>query len=242
MVLRLRARAHGTFVACSCGYCNGHLCATCRSRTPAFQPHGSGCCRANSWWKTRPFLEDMQSLTAASWLRNRLGVRFSFLEDPMVEGMLAARSSKGMAAKIKQEAIKEGKILAQKEEAGQGCQSSYWPPGRPPNAEGRPAEARCATAHRGAGESHRRADQADVSTGGRSLHVEARKELYGEFLNRSQASTTAARAHGDDSQGRAQGRRVGSWSSSSATHGITVQTSTRYWHSRTSSTKGCFLK
>ncbi|CAK9107120.1 unnamed protein product [Durusdinium trenchii] len=52
------------------------------------------------------------NLKEAMWLRDRLGWQTSFVEDPMLQGMLAARSSKGVANKIRQEAVAEAKALA----------------------------------------------------------------------------------------------------------------------------------
>lgn len=63
--------------------------------------------------------QTLQSFTAANlkecmWLRDRLGWQTSFVEDPMLQGMLAARSSKGIASKIRQEAVSEARAAADK--------------------------------------------------------------------------------------------------------------------------------
>ena len=52
-------------------------------------------------------------------VQNRLGVRCAFLEDPLLTGMLAARAGKGLASKLKREALVEAQKDAKKEiEAG----------------------------------------------------------------------------------------------------------------------------
>ena len=48
------------------------------------------------------------------WLRDRLGWKISFLEDPMLLGMLAACGSKGTASRVRQEAIEEAKKSTEK--------------------------------------------------------------------------------------------------------------------------------
>ena len=152
MVLRLRARAHGTFVACSCGYCNGHLCATCRSRTPAFQPRSSGCCRANRWWKTRPFLETMRNWPSSMEPATRRTSRRPHGFATGWEFVLASSRTPRWRACLPQ-GLQRGCHQGGQDPGPKGRWQAG--PGRPPNAEGRPAEARCATAHRCAGERHR---------------------------------------------------------------------------------------
>ena len=68
----------------------------------------------------------MRNLQDGVFLRNRLGLEFSFLEDNvMVMGMKAARSAKGMKAKIRHQAMLEGKQEASKEkEAGRQQQAA----------------------------------------------------------------------------------------------------------------------
>ena len=52
-----------------------------------------------------------QNLKDAVFLRNRMGFNLAFMEDPLLTGMLAARATKGLASKIRADAIQE----AQKE-------------------------------------------------------------------------------------------------------------------------------
>ncbi|CAJ1376426.1 unnamed protein product [Effrenium voratum] len=54
----------------------------------------------------------MKNLADATWLRNRLGIKHSFMENPLLEGMLAARASKGLASKMKREAMAEAQKQA----------------------------------------------------------------------------------------------------------------------------------
>ncbi|CAE7718191.1 pgsA [Symbiodinium sp. CCMP2592] len=69
----------------------------------------------NGAWPRRHFrkavlnglFEDMSVMKACCYLRDRLGVRLAFLEDPMLEGMLAARSSKGVKAAIHNQLVKK---------------------------------------------------------------------------------------------------------------------------------------
>lgn len=51
-------------------------------------------------------------LLEMTWLRNRLGLKLCFLEDPLLQGMLAGRAQKGLASQIKKEAAEEAKQLA----------------------------------------------------------------------------------------------------------------------------------
>lgn len=53
-----------------------------------------------------------EALRDCSWLRDRLGVRVAFMEDPILPGLLAARGAKGMAAKMKAAAAQEEKLKA----------------------------------------------------------------------------------------------------------------------------------
>ena len=55
-----------------------------------------------------------QNLADARWLRDRLGWEHSFVEDSMLQGMLLARSSKKVAAKIKAAALAESQKEAEK--------------------------------------------------------------------------------------------------------------------------------
>ena len=54
----------------------------------------------------------MGNLQGAIWLRNRMGLQQAFLEDPLLIGILAGRSVKGLSAKVKQESIAEAKAHA----------------------------------------------------------------------------------------------------------------------------------
>ncbi|CAK9089067.1 unnamed protein product [Durusdinium trenchii] len=54
------------------------------------------------------------NLKEVMWLRDRLGWQTFFAEDPMLQGMLAAKSAKGASSKIRQEAVAEAKALADK--------------------------------------------------------------------------------------------------------------------------------
>ena len=47
------------------------------------------------------------TLKDCSWLRDRLGIKTAFLEDPILRGLLAARGSKGLATRIKAAVTKE---------------------------------------------------------------------------------------------------------------------------------------
>ena len=68
------------------------------------QRHGNFCLIEN--------LCTAQNLQELSQFRNRVGWKVAFLEDPLLDGMLAARSSKGQAAKVRNEVIKEAKAHA----------------------------------------------------------------------------------------------------------------------------------
>ncbi|CAK9007904.1 unnamed protein product [Durusdinium trenchii] len=53
-----------------------------------------------------------QNLHELSQFRNRLGLEFAFMEDHLLQGMMAARSVKGMNQQLKREAIKEAQAEA----------------------------------------------------------------------------------------------------------------------------------
>ena len=55
-----------------------------------------------------------QNLMDATHLRNRLGFEMSFMEDPLLAGMLAARSAKGVSHRIRAIALQEAKAEARK--------------------------------------------------------------------------------------------------------------------------------
>ncbi len=52
------------------------------------------------------------NLADCIWLRNRVGLKVAFMEDPLLEGMLAAKSAKGTAALLKKEAFAEAQRQA----------------------------------------------------------------------------------------------------------------------------------
>ncbi|CAK9107883.1 unnamed protein product, partial [Durusdinium trenchii] len=49
----------------------------------------------------------VSNMSDCIWLRNRMGIRYAFLEDPILMGMLAAKSAKGLTARVKKESIAE---------------------------------------------------------------------------------------------------------------------------------------
>lgn len=53
-----------------------------------------------------------QNLHELSQFRNRLGLEFAFVEDNLLQGMLAARSGKGIKQQLKKEAMKEAQAAA----------------------------------------------------------------------------------------------------------------------------------
>ena len=55
----------------------------------------------------------VQNLTELRWFRDRLGWRAAFLEDPLMEGMLLARDSKKISARLRDEASEEARKEAQ---------------------------------------------------------------------------------------------------------------------------------
>ncbi|CAE7237175.1 unnamed protein product [Symbiodinium microadriaticum] len=50
---------------------------------------------------------NQQNLASMAWLRSRVGLRFAFLEDPIVAGMMAARSQPGRQARLRTAALRE---------------------------------------------------------------------------------------------------------------------------------------
>ena len=59
---------------------------------------------------------NMGAMQECMWLRNQMGLQVAFVEDPILMGMLAARSSKGLASQVKHEALKEAKAKAMQAE------------------------------------------------------------------------------------------------------------------------------
>ncbi|CAE7780296.1 tenm3, partial [Symbiodinium necroappetens] len=55
------------------------------------------------------------TLSAMTWFRGRFGIRFAFLEDPLLQGMLAVTSSKGRASRVRASMLKEAQEEAAKE-------------------------------------------------------------------------------------------------------------------------------
>lgn len=51
--------------------------------------------------------EEWSNLKEAVWLRNRMGVKLAFVEDPVLTGLLAAQASRGLASRIKAAAKRE---------------------------------------------------------------------------------------------------------------------------------------
>lgn len=53
------------------------------------------------------------NLADCMWLRNRVGIKVAFLEDPLLDGMLAAKAGKGVAQAVRKEAYAEAQREAQ---------------------------------------------------------------------------------------------------------------------------------
>ena len=53
------------------------------------------------------------NLAECIWLRNRVGIKVAFMEDPILDGMLAAKASKGTAQAVRREAYAEAQKQAQ---------------------------------------------------------------------------------------------------------------------------------
>ncbi len=56
------------------------------------------------------------NLAQCRWFRDRMGWRHAFVEDPMMEGMLLARSTKGSAIRLKQQVLQDAQKEAKKAE------------------------------------------------------------------------------------------------------------------------------
>ena len=55
------------------------------------------------------------TLSAMTWFRGRFGRRFSFMEDPFLQGMLAVSTSKGRSSRVRAAMVKEAEMEAAKE-------------------------------------------------------------------------------------------------------------------------------
>ncbi|CAE7641422.1 RE2 [Symbiodinium sp. CCMP2456] len=84
-------------------------------------------------------------LVEASWLRDRLGLRLAFLEDPLVDGMLAARSSTSRSKSLKAAVLRDQQEEAKELQDRLGRErhrghpeeedpTSHWEPSGPPDA------------------------------------------------------------------------------------------------------------
>ena len=54
----------------------------------------------------------MINLQLVGQLRNRIGIKHAFLEDPLLKGMLAARANRGVNQRIRQAVVREAQIEA----------------------------------------------------------------------------------------------------------------------------------
>ena len=71
---------------------------------------------------------DAKALAELTWLRNHIGLKMSFLEDPLLEGMLAARANRGTRNKIKTMIFQERRARSRRQaidvtqsDLGVGC-------------------------------------------------------------------------------------------------------------------------
>ena len=55
---------------------------------------------------------NVQNFQDAIQLRNRFGIKMSFLEDPLLDGMMAGKAVAGLASQVKRDAMKEAKAKA----------------------------------------------------------------------------------------------------------------------------------
>lgn len=78
-----------------------------------------------------------KALAELTWLRNRIGLKMAFLEDPLLEGMLAARANRGARNKIKTMIFQEEQAKAREIEAAgdrhQAARQLIGPRGRLPS-------------------------------------------------------------------------------------------------------------
>ncbi|CAK9020050.1 unnamed protein product [Durusdinium trenchii] len=68
------------------------------------------------WQRARiqePSVYTTKNLLDLGQFRNRAGLNFAFMEDNMLQGMLAARASKGLTAQLKRDAIQEAQLEAE---------------------------------------------------------------------------------------------------------------------------------
>eukprot|EP00439_Symbiodinium_sp_Y106_P049186 s1586_g6.t1 len=72
--------------------------------------------------------EDPELLRGAAYLRDRLGIRLSFLEDPMLDGMMAMKASKGARAAIQGEIMTKLKAEAEQKRAKSRRPELFWGP------------------------------------------------------------------------------------------------------------------
>ena len=107
-------------------------------------------------------LQNLLLLKDAAYLRDRLGIKLAFLEDPMLEGMLAARYTKGVRAAINGQLVDKLKAEASSRQVLVGAK------GRTTDAEARPASFGHPSARGGASLGyHRQAQGQDPSDLGR---------------------------------------------------------------------------
>ena len=125
MVARLHARAlwHVRGVL-YCGFCSDHTCGLLPFPYPSVSSPAAWKQQAESMLSrglmTRKCFNGLAwtagNLHEVGWLRNRLGLCTAFLEDPLVEGMLAAKKAKGASvrAAVLQEKKNEAKADAER--------------------------------------------------------------------------------------------------------------------------------
>ncbi|CAE7790137.1 Mfsd6 [Symbiodinium sp. CCMP2592] len=87
----------------------------------------------NGAWPRRHFrravmenlFENLELLKDGAYLRDRLGIRLAFLEDPMLDGMLAAKATKGTKAAIQSQLVSKLKCeAAEKHEKGEAMKAA----------------------------------------------------------------------------------------------------------------------
>ena len=120
------------------GWCKGLACAMCPFLTLGVHMRSlDGSSKEDGPTAGLPFASSSQcaiitkafnahNLGDAIWLRNRLGIRVAFLEDPLLDGMMAAKTNKGTAQLVRREAYpqaqEQARILSAQEQVGEGGQ------------------------------------------------------------------------------------------------------------------------
>ena len=179
------------------------------------------------------------NLAECCFLRNRMGLELSFLEDPLLMGMMACRAAKGMGSRIKAHGSTTSRSRSQESQSRRssrgGRERTDWPSWRIADTSKGPLEVGGIGSRSSDRQDDRGSNQASCSTGGardgqRQHAEEIRSKL--KWLGRGEPSKALG------TKVSAGSRVPNNYNRRPAGHSAG---STVCWPIRRKSSKGCFL-